>query len=171
MRAQKNYGLILVGLSLIMFVENKKLAEMGWAPFWPLFILAGGLFFFVEYLESKEKGLLLPGIMLTGSSLILLPFSLRYLPWTKMPVFWPLFLLPLGLAYLLLYLIDPRERGPLIPAGLFIIVGMIPLLFQTSFLLRAKAIIPALVLIIVMAVMILTDHKDQFMGRRRSGRL
>ncbi len=63
---------------------------------WPVFLLGPGLGFFAMYvLGSRDKGLLVPGSILVGLSLIF------FIGWERTDLLWPIILIMIGIILLL----------------------------------------------------------------------
>ncbi len=93
------YGVLMPG-SIFLFMGGVFLFSSleGWyhmEMLWPFFMIGPGVGFFLMYLfGKKEKGLLIPGYILTGLGIF---FLLIVADWAYL---WPLVLIALGLAFL-----------------------------------------------------------------------
>ncbi len=98
-RDRRSFGVLMPGaiLTIIALLFFACIA-WGWqlmASFWPVFILAPGCGFLLMYfLGTREPGLLIPGIILTGIAFVFLT------AFTEAGVVWPALLILLGLLLL-----------------------------------------------------------------------
>ena len=98
---KKNYGLVMPGIILIIYGSLFMYCNiMGWEymqSLWPVFLLGPGLGFFVLYfLGQHDKGLLLPGGILTVLGLL---FIFRYFEYLR---YWPVLLIIGGIVLIFL---------------------------------------------------------------------
>jgi hypothetical protein len=98
---KKNYGLVMPGIILIIYGSLFMYCNiMGWEymqSLWPVFLLGPGLGFFVLYFAGqKDKGLLLPGGILTVLGLL---FIFRYFEYLR---YWPVLLIIGGIVLIFL---------------------------------------------------------------------
>ncbi|MDZ7725200.1 MAG: hypothetical protein U5R06_20875 [candidate division KSB1 bacterium] len=106
-------GLLFVGPTLGLFSITRT---------WPVILLLLGIgFFFSVAGTPKVYGLLMPGAILTLSSLVLLRCSWTG-DWVQMATLWPVFLISVAVGFFLMYLVGPKNKALLIPG--FIIVGV-----------------------------------------------
>ncbi len=99
--ADRNAYGVLMPASIFLFMGGIFLYSSlhGWynmGTLWPFFLIGPGVGFFLMYLfGKKEKGLLIPGYILTGLGVL---FLLAFAEWVYL---WPLALIALGLFFLL----------------------------------------------------------------------
>ena len=98
---KKNYGLVMPGIILIIYGSLFMYCNiMGWEymqSLWPVFLLGPGLGFFVLYFAGQQdKGLLLPGGILTVLGLL---FIFRYFEYLR---YWPVLLIIGGIVLIFL---------------------------------------------------------------------
>lgn len=62
----RNFGVILILLSLVMFFHHQELAEDGWLNYSPMFPVAGGILFLLDYWDYRKKASLRWGFILCG---------------------------------------------------------------------------------------------------------
>lgn len=98
---RKNIGLLMPATILTLFGMLFVYCELfGWdalRTFWPIFIMAPGLaFFLMYYLGNKEKGFLISGSILVFISLAFLGLT------DSSTYFWPVLLIGIGVYLLLL---------------------------------------------------------------------
>src|SRR3989304_4803241 len=98
------------------------------------------LILFGAWLLAQNLGVPLPGLdmlwpalpLLFGLGLLLQFFPLGRLRWGDMDRYWPVFVLIGGLAFLAQWLVNPAQRGLLIPAGLGLLVGLVAITFTLN---------------------------------------
>ena len=106
-------GLLFVGPTLGLFSITRT---------WPVILLLLGIGFFFSVAGTPGVyGLLMPGAILTLSSLVLLRCSWTG-DWAQMATLWPVFLISVSVGFFLMYLVGPKNKALLIPA--FIIAGV-----------------------------------------------
>ena len=124
------FGAILLSLGVIFLLPNLGLPYLGWQNIWPLFIVLFGSAFLLGWALSPghDPGLAFVG---TGSLLVgvfLALFAWGIFGWGEMAVWWPVFPLIWGLAFLALWAAGgAKDAGILVPAGVGILAGLIGL--------------------------------------------
>lgn len=112
-------GLLFVGPTLGLFSITRT---------WPVILLLLGIgFIFSVAGTPKVYGLLMPGAILTISSLVLLRCSWTG-DWSQMETLWPIFLISVSVGFFLMYFIGPKNKALLIPALVVIGVGILAFL-------------------------------------------
>lgn len=106
-------GAAWVGLGLIGLGIAFLLAQwIGWDRIWPILPLFGGLAFFGAYIGGGRKD---GGLAFVGTAAILVGFfffgfTLGFLAWEQMAQLWPVFVLIVGISFLVLFLAEGRGR-------------------------------------------------------------
>ncbi|OQX85344.1 hypothetical protein B6D60_08030 [candidate division KSB1 bacterium 4484_87] len=123
-------GIFLIFLGLILLAYKLMPDFLGWREIYPLILLALGLWLIIEALlpNKKERGAIFPGTILFLFGLFFFLRNFEFVPYYYLRDVWPVLLVILGLAFLSLYLVNPRDQGSLIPAGLFLFFGIVLLL-------------------------------------------
>jgi hypothetical protein len=117
-------GLILIFIGIAFLSDNLGIIYISWDTFWPWFLIAGGILFFLGWLGDREKyGLLMPASILTIYGSLFLYSSYNH--WWQMQNLWPVFLLGPGVGFLLMYFLGKRESGLLVPGGILLGLGVI----------------------------------------------
>lgn len=121
--------LILVGMTSLLtyafHLENHLIHNL-----WFLFILVPGLYFEMNYFQTKKNsGQLVPGGILTE--------------WHYSSYTWPVYLLAVAFGLLQLYLYDHKDKGLLIPITILCLISLLfyVQLFISSSLLLAICLI------------------------------
>lgn len=114
--------LLLIGvLTLLTNILHLDYAIMD--NLWFLFILAPGLYFEVNYFQTKQNpGQLVPGGILSGIGLISLFEILTQ--WQYSDFTSPLYLLAVALGIYQLYYFDAKDRGLLIPVTILCLIAL-----------------------------------------------
>ena len=112
------FGLLLIGGWLLAIALDRPLMDL--SQIWPVIPMLFGLALLAQYASEKRKqsGLVFMGTVILLTSIFLAFFTLRIgrLTWPDMAVFWPIFPLITGAAFMTLYLADGmRQQTLLIP--------------------------------------------------------
>lgn len=120
-------GFFLVGLGLFLLANNFGYFFIDWYDFeyyWPLGLVAGGIFFWALWLaDRKDYGLLMPGTILLVYGLLFW-YNVQT-NWWYMEELWPFFIIGPGLGFLAMYLFGGRDRGLLITGGILTGIGLV----------------------------------------------
>ena len=132
-------GAFIPGFLLILFgawllAQNLGLPLPGLDVLWPIIPIVFGLSFLIQYFLGgrKEDGLVFTGLAATLTGAFFLEFTSGRLAWEAMSRYWPVFVLIGGLAFAAQWLVNPAQRGLLIPAGIALIVGLVAILFTLN---------------------------------------
>lgn len=119
--------LILLGAWLL--ARNLNVPLPGLSELWPAFPVFFGLACLVQFFLGgrRDDGLIFVGVAATLAGVFLFAFTLGYLRWAAMGVYWPVWVLIAGGAFLAQWLVRPRDRGLLVPALLGLAVGGVAL--------------------------------------------
>jgi len=136
---QRQPGAIVAGLGLMVAGGWLIATELG-APLlgperlWPFIpaLLGSALLAQVIFRKQRQDGLIFIGVvaLLTGLFLSLFTFRVGGLGWQDMSVWWPVFPLIVGIAFMAIYLAgDMHEQSLLIPAYITGGIGLFALPF------------------------------------------
>lgn len=124
------WGGFLVLVGAVLLIGNFTSLYMD--ELWPVFLLAGGLAFFVGYILNRSNyGLLMPGAILFVIGLLFMYCTLD--GWYHMENLWPVFILAPALGFIAMYFGGVREKGLLIPAGILSAIGFLFLFVSMDF--------------------------------------
>jgi hypothetical protein len=127
-------GLGLVILGLLFLLENFGYIEFNFGDIWPVFVVLGGVGFWLGFLKDRKNfGLVMPGTILIAYGLLFWYCSVQ--GWYYMQDLWPVFLLGPGIGFFLMYFLGERERGLLVPGSILSGLGIL-FLFRYSMYLR-----------------------------------
>ncbi|TFH00910.1 MAG: hypothetical protein E4H13_06240 [Calditrichales bacterium] len=115
-------GLIILGI--LFMSENFGYLSFDFENVWPVFVLLGGIGFWIGFFQDRKNvGLLMPANILIIYGGMFLYCSLT--GWEVMGTLWPLFLIGPGIGFFMMYLMGEREKGLLIPAGILAGIGLL----------------------------------------------
>lgn len=60
----RNFGILLILLSLVILFRHQDLVVHGWLKYSPLIPVAGGILYLLDYGETREKASLCSGVFL-----------------------------------------------------------------------------------------------------------
>ncbi len=154
-------GLTLAGAWWIAIASGVPLMSLN--RFWPVGLSIGGLALLVQrsLRDRQDMGLLLFGsvLLLTGLFLCLFAFRIGNLTWQDMTDYWPILLLIVGFAFVLVYLAsDMREQALLVPVYFLGGIGLVALPITLGMVRGAISsqvlwLSPLLLVLIVLAVL------------------
>jgi len=148
-------GIGLIILGLIFLSENFGYVEFDFGQIWPVFVILGGVGFWLGFLQDRKNyGLIMPATILTVYGLLFLYCS--YDGWYNMQYLWPWFMIGPGIGFFFMYSFGEKDRGLLVPAGILSGIGLL-FLFRHTGLLRYWPVI----LIIVGLVLILKHYRGE----------
>ena len=124
-------GLLMVLVGVWLLLRNLNVPIAGIDVLWPVFPLAFGLAFLLQYFlagrQPQDSGLVFVGsaAALTGAFFFL--FTLGRLRWADMDRYWPIFVIIGGVAFFAQWLTNPSQRGLLVPGSIALIIGVVAL--------------------------------------------
>lgn len=105
----KIVGIIFILVGLLFTVSNFGLVSIRMDFLWPLFILVPGLVFEYAYFSTgKASGILFPGAILTTLGVIFLFHTMT--GFMFIAFLWPLFIMPVALAFLQFYFFGVKHK-------------------------------------------------------------
>ena len=127
-------GITLLSAGLLLITGQLGLPWLSFARLWPLLVtlLGAALLSQVARHATEAPGQVWVGVVALLGGLFLLVFSLQLgdLTWASLSECWPGFLLIVGLAFMVIFLLsDMRDEELLIPAYLFGGLGLLALPF------------------------------------------
>lgn len=118
------WGIILILAGLIFLGNNLNWWDVEWGNVWPLFLIGGGLLFWVGWFTSrKDVGVLMPGTILITYGL-LFQYCAMY-GWYWMDELWPIFLLGPGLGFFAMYFLGEKEKGTLLAGSILVVLAIL----------------------------------------------
>ena len=127
-------GLLLILFGAWLLAQNLGVPLPGLDMLWPALPLLFGLGLLLQFFLGgrKDEGLVFSGVAAALVGAFFFEFTLGRLRWGDMDRYWPVFVLIGGLAFLAQWLVNPAQRGLLIPAGLGLLVGLVAITFTLN---------------------------------------
>ena len=130
-------GTVLVVVGTWIFLQNLGVNLPGLEEMWPILPCLAGAALLVSFFTGKDRG---PGRVFLGTSgllvgLFFFAFTIGPLEWWEMEVYWPAYPLMGGVAFLATWVAGRcRESGPLVPAALNAVAGVVGFSFTLGWL-------------------------------------
>ena len=138
-RRSSRSGVLIPGLILIAvgawFLAGTLGAELpNMEQMWPVFPTIVGISLFIGWLVSSNKrgsyGMIIPAAINFLVGLFFFGFTFGVFPWDDMAIYWPVFPLIVGIAFIAAWIFSGlRDTGLLIPGGIAAAVGIVGLGF------------------------------------------
>ena len=120
-------GLILIAAGIVLLMHNTGLLYFSFSEVWPIAVAVVGVLFLASVWRKANKGAVFPGTILLLVGVFFFFWQNRYIP-RGMGSPWPVFVVIVGIAFMVLYACERRERGNLIPGMILLFVGGVFLL-------------------------------------------
>lgn len=122
-------GLILILIGVVLLLHQLEVLYFNWRQIYPILLLVLGGLFLVSVKTKDDKGAVFPGTVLIVLGLFFFIrnygfFSFDYY-FYEFEDFWPIFLVAVGLGFVVLYFIKPQDWGVLIPGSVLLLFGII----------------------------------------------
>jgi len=129
-------GLVLIALGAWFLAGSLGLRLPALSDLWPIFPLGFGLVCLGQYfMEGRQNhGLIFTGVSSTLVGALFFAITLGPLDWGDLGRLWPVFIIISGLSFVAQWLVQPRERGLLLPGLSALAVGGVLLLFTLNLL-------------------------------------
>jgi hypothetical protein len=137
-RSSRN-GVLVPGLVLIAvgawFLLRAFVSDLpGMDALWPIFPIIVGLSMFVGWFFTPNKranhGIMIPAVINLLVGVFFFAFTFKIVPWRDMAIFWPVFPLIVGIAFVVAFLFSGFHNwGLLIPGGIAAGVGVVGLAY------------------------------------------
>ncbi len=123
-------GLFLIFLGAILLLNKLVPDAINWRHVYPIILAGLGLWMLVAAFTNRkpDKGGVFPGTLLLFFGLFFLLRNFDLVPYYYVRDIWPVFLIIFGLAFLASFIAKPSDWGVLIPASIFILLGVFFLL-------------------------------------------
>ncbi len=121
-------GLILILIGALLLVHKLTPFSFGWYEIYPLILIALGVLIFGSVIGKREKKAVFFGtfLFLLGAFFLLRNYDI--IPYYYLREVWPIILIILGLSFLSIFIVKPSDWGLLVPALIFLFLGVIFLL-------------------------------------------
>lgn len=123
-------GVLLILVGLVLLLDRLEVVRFTWRTAYPILVLASGLLFLILSGGVQNRGAIFAGSVLTvlGVYFVLrnyrLVYEVRYLGG------WSVFFFALGLGFVILYVMEPKDWGLLVPGGILVFIGGAAMLEQ-----------------------------------------
>ncbi len=123
----RNYSSLVVGLIFILIgagllLDRLHLFMFGWMQIYPIIFLIIAAASFFNAASGKKNSAFWGGIFaVLGLFFLLRNFDIIGFFWFS--EFWPIFLIALGVGFLVLYIFNPRDWGMLVPGFILTFIG------------------------------------------------
>jgi hypothetical protein len=117
-------GILFIVIGLWLFARRFFFFTPYWICIYPIILIFFAILLFIETSRRHHSGSLFWGVVLlsVGGFFFLRNFGI--IPYFYADEYWPIFLLCLGMGFIALYILNPRDWGIIIPAGLFLFFGI-----------------------------------------------
>ena len=117
-------GIILIIVGGLIILHKLDIFHIYWRDIYPVLFIGLGLWFFLNVFVKKQRGLAFPGtlFLLLGLFFVLRNYHIFYRFYID--EYWPIFLIILGLAFVVQFLFRPQDWGILIPGTIFLVIGL-----------------------------------------------
>ena len=119
------FGFLLILIGGAILLGRLDVLRIGWFELYPIMITALGLLFLILALVNREKGTLFPATFFLTIGIYFILRNFDILPFYEIYEIWPIFMLALGLAFLVLFISAPKNWGVMIPGSIFLFFGVI----------------------------------------------
>ncbi len=118
-------GVLLVAIGGLILLNKLDVFEFRFRDIFHYAIIALGIWFFYKLLVRNQRGAAFPATFFILLGLFFLFRQHSYHVWRLHYIedFWPVFLLILGIAFLIQFLVRPKDWGLLIPSIILLCVG------------------------------------------------
>ncbi len=138
------FGIALIAVGVLLLVFKFANFSFDWNLIWPLIMIGVGLMLFASI--GRDKGVAFPATIVVGIGALFLLQNMGFLDPYNMGDLWPFFPIIVGVAFIVLYFVDKKDAGVLIPASILLIVGAVFLSINISGMLVYVA--PAVIILI-----------------------
>lgn len=127
-------GALLVLIGVFLLLQQLGVLNLRFRHFFPIAMLGLSALFFISLLNKKDKGAVFPATVLLVLGLYFLVRNFEFQiggHYLDEFIFWPIFLIAFGLAFVMLYILKREDWGLLIPGGVMLFLGV--MFFLRSF--------------------------------------
>jgi len=117
-------GVLLILIGLWFLARRFIFFTSHWMQIYPLMLLFFAGFLIIETFRGHRSGALFWGITFFFIGLFFLFRNYGIIRYYYADEYWPIFLLALGCGFLALFILNPKEWGLVIPASVFIFLGI-----------------------------------------------
>jgi hypothetical protein len=119
------WGTLLVGIGLLLLLQNLNLFTFMWSALWTILFAAGGVFFLFMFMNDRDGNwwAIIPGFALIGIA-TLIGIDTTF-PRLGNIVGGSLFLAQLGISFWVIYLLDRTRWWAIIPGGVLLTLAVV----------------------------------------------
>ena len=117
-------GVFLIFIGLWLFSRQSSFLSFNWDKIYPVFLVALGLLLISEVFWRRRPGNIFWGVISLVLGVFFILRNFEMIPYLYSDEYWPVFLAAIGMGLLLLFLLNPKDWGILIPACLFLFFGV-----------------------------------------------
>ncbi len=162
MRGRLIWGVALIAMGAFFLAQQLGLFGTVQLPFWAFAFGLLGLIFLASFVADRRQWwALIPGCILLGVALLLVNSQNELIPAQQAGA---LFLLSIGLPFLLIYLVDRRMWWALIPGGVLTVLALITFLIGRELSGQVIAAIVLFGLAAVFALVRFATRTSPYMG-------
>lgn len=125
------WGALLVGLGLLLLLQNLGVMTFLWSAAWTILFAAGGVFFLLVFLSNHRENwwAVIPGFALLGIATLIGLETMA--PRLESVLGGALFLAQLGVSFWIIYLLDRSRWWAIIPGGVLLTLALVAGLDQS----------------------------------------
>ncbi|MBN1479411.1 hypothetical protein EH223_16460 [candidate division KSB1 bacterium] len=125
----KNYSSLTIGLIFILvgvglLMDKMNLFAFGWKEIYPVIFILISVVSFINAFAGQKNSSFWGGVFgVLGAFFFLRNYD--FVPNYWFEEFWPIFLIALGVGFIVLYIFNPRDWGVLIPGAILTGLGLV----------------------------------------------
>lgn len=117
-------GLIFILIGVGLLVDKMDLFDFGWQQIYPVIFILISVISFINVFAGQKNSAFWGGVFgVLGAFFFLRNFDL--IPFFWFYEYWPIFLIALGVGFIVLYIFNPRDWGVLIPGTILTGLGLL----------------------------------------------
>lgn len=118
-------GVILIIIGAILLVNKLTPYTIGWDEIYPLLLIILALLIYKTVLMKRERGGIFLGTLLLLLGCYFLVRNYDIVPYEYAREVWPIILIILGLSFLSVFILYPKDWGLVIPGGILVFIGTV----------------------------------------------
>ncbi len=117
-------GLILILIGAVLLVNKLTPYSFGWDEIYPLILIAIGILILISVIGKRDRGAVFFGTIFFLIGLFYFIKNYELISHYYMRAEWQTFLIILGLAFCSVFVVKPSDWGVLLPASIFLLLGI-----------------------------------------------
>lgn len=122
-------GIFLIGLGLLLLFHKLNLFYFDWSRTYPMIFMLIGVTLLISSIMNKISSAIFWGTIFFLIGILFFLRNFNFIDYYYIHDIWPTFLIIFGIAFVILFIVNPKDWGVLIP-------GTILLFFGTTFLFK-----------------------------------